>query len=100
MSCFWILFHGVLLKTAGNTNEFIGTSIHATQDPWGHNLLENLKQDQSLVNLARRLVDQESRLSGQRKVDLCRFLELTLAHDPQGRELDMAELVELLRHGE
>jgi hypothetical protein len=25
---------------------------------------------------------------------------LTLAHDPQGRELDMAELVELLRHGE
>lgn len=100
MSCFWILFHDVLWEAAGNTNEFIGTSTHATQDPWSHDLLETLKQDQKLVNLARRLVDQESRLSGQRKANLSRFLELTLAHSPQERELDMAELVELLRHGE
>jgi len=100
MSCLWILFHGVLWETARNTNEFIGTSIRATQDPWGYDLLEKFKQDQTLVNLARRLVDQESRLSEQKKVSLSRFLELTLAHDPQERELDMAELAKLLGQGE
>lgn len=100
MTCLWILFHDVYLKTAEATYGNKGTFPRTKEDPWGHRLLEKLKHNQKLGHFAQRLVDETPTLSTQQKFSLARFLGSALAQDSQERRLDIGVLADLLGYCE
>ena len=101
MLCLWVLFENRLSDVPQTTAD--GTAGLMSFDvPFyigGPTLLERLKDEDRLQNIASHLVESMPGLNGEHRIRLKEVFSLTLPLNPGKRTCDLAIVIGLLRQG-
>ena len=100
--CFWLLFTerinkdgcGSLASLKGQTG-FISFAEDDQRDE--NNMLESLKENDGLRNVAQELVQRNAELDQEQKLNLHLLFDLTLVSDPRKRPAEFEKLASLLQ---